>query len=141
MPYHLSRSEDIWMSPEHLRACGTSSGAFATSYAVRTSGMNTGRFILPLTVLRRFDCFSRRLERRSWRNYAKIETGRRAWSEASLKKITGAFYNPLKARYDQLLDAPDDVAPNLNAYITGFSKERQRDDGAFRFRPAHHAHG
>src|SRR6185369_7672527 len=40
-----------------------------------------------------------------------------------LEKVTGRpFYNLSKLDFNRLLDDPNQLAPNLNAYINGFSK-------------------
>ena len=101
------------------------------------------KVILPLTVLRRFDCLLAPTKAQV------LEGARRhqgqagdASSAACSQKITGRpFYNLSKLDFAKLLDDPNQLAPNLNSYINGFSPNVRDDHGAVRLRPADRPHG
>ena len=82
------------------------------------------KVILPLTVLRRFDCVLAPTKERVLKEYAAIKNKPESVVRSLLEKITGRpFYNLSKLDFAKLLDDPNQLAPNLNAYITkGFSK-------------------
>lgn len=82
------------------------------------------KVILPLTVLRRFDCVLAPTKERVLREYAAIKNKPESVVRSLLEKITARpFYNLSKLDFGKLLDDPNQLAPNLNAYITkGFSK-------------------
>ncbi|MDA8349359.1 MAG: class I SAM-dependent DNA methyltransferase [Pseudomonadota bacterium] len=81
------------------------------------------KVILPLTVLRRFDCLLAPTKARVLAEYPKIERKPETVVRSLLEKITGRpFYNLSKLDLPRLLDDPNHLAPNLNAYINGFSK-------------------
>jgi type I restriction enzyme M protein len=80
------------------------------------------KVILPLTVLRRFDCLLASTKVKVLAEHAKIKTKPETVVRSLLQKITGRpFYNLSKLDLGKLLDDPDQLAPNLNAYINGFS--------------------
>jgi type I restriction enzyme M protein len=80
------------------------------------------KVILPLTVLRRFDCLLLPTKERVRAEHAKIKGKPETVVRSVLEKITGRpFYNLSKLDMKKLLDDPNDLAPNLNAYINGFS--------------------
>src|SRR5439155_20382377 len=57
------------------------------------------------------------------RRHPKIKTKPETVVRSLLEKITGRpFYNLAKLDFSKLLDDPNQLAPNLNAYINGFSK-------------------
>ncbi|MBI4516383.1 MAG: SAM-dependent DNA methyltransferase [Deltaproteobacteria bacterium] len=82
------------------------------------------KVILPLTVLRRFDCVLAPTKERVLKEYAAIKHKPESVVRSLLEKITGRpFYNLSKLDFARLLDDPNQLAPNLNAYIAkGFSK-------------------
>ena len=81
------------------------------------------KVILPLTVLRRFDCLLAPTKARVLAEHPKIKTKPETVVRSLLQKITGRpFYNLSKLDLPKLLDDPNQLAPNLNAYINGFSK-------------------
>jgi len=81
------------------------------------------KVILPLTVLRRFDCLLAPTKAQVLAEHAKIKTKPDTVVRSLLEKITGRpFYNLSKLDLPKLLDDPNQLAPNLNAYINGFSK-------------------
>ena len=81
------------------------------------------KVILPLTVLRRFDCLLAPTKAQILGEHPKIKTKPETVVRSLLEKITGRpFYNLSKLDLPRLLDDPNQLAPNLNAYINGFSK-------------------
>ena len=81
------------------------------------------KVILPLTVLRRFDCLLAPSKAQVLGEHPKIKTKPETVVRSLLQKITGrSFYNLSKLDLPKLLDDPNQLAPNLNAYINGFSK-------------------
>ncbi len=81
------------------------------------------KVILPLTVLRRFDCLLAPSKDRVLAEYPKIKTKPETVVRSLLEKITERpFHNLSKLDLGKLLGDPNQLAPNLNAYINGFSK-------------------
>lgn len=81
------------------------------------------KVILPLTVLRRFDCLLAPSKAKVMAEHPKIKTKPDTVVRSLLEKITRRpFYNLSKLDLPKLLDDPNQLAPNLNAYINGFSK-------------------
>ncbi len=85
------------------------------------------KVILPLTVLRRFDCLLAPTKQAVLEKHLEIKTKPETVIRRLLEDITGhKFYNLSKMQFDKdaphsLLNAPNDLAPNLNKYISGFS--------------------
>lgn len=80
------------------------------------------KVILPLTVLRRFDCILAPTKAAVLLEHGKIKGKGEAIIKAKLTNITGRqFYNTSKLDLARLLDDPNQLAPNLNSYINGFS--------------------
>ena len=81
------------------------------------------KVILPLTVLRRFDCLLAPTKAQVLKEHAAIKTKPESVVRSLLEKITQRpFYNLSKIDFSRVLDDPNQLAPNLNAYINGFSK-------------------
>ena len=81
------------------------------------------KVILPLTVLRRFDCLLAPTKARVLEEFPVMKTKPETVVRSLLAKITGfPFYNLSRLDFVKLLDDPNQLAPNLNAYINGFSK-------------------
>jgi type I restriction enzyme M protein len=81
------------------------------------------KVILPLTVLRRFDCLLAPTKGRVLQEHAQIKAKPESVVRSLLEKITGRpFYNLSRLDLPKLLDDPNQLAPNLNSYINGFSK-------------------
>ena len=81
------------------------------------------KVILPLTVLRRFDCLLAPTKTKVLVEHPKIKAKPETVVRSLLEKITGRpFYNLSKLDLPRLLDDPNQLAPNLNAYINGYSK-------------------
>ncbi len=81
------------------------------------------KVILPLTVLRRFDCILAPTKDRVLDEHARVKAKPETVVHSLLAKITGRpFYNLSKMDFSRLLDDPNQLAPNLNAYINGYSR-------------------
>jgi type I restriction enzyme M protein len=80
------------------------------------------KVILPLTVLRRFDCLLAPTKAQVLAEHPKIKAKPETVVRSLLEKITERpFYNLSRLDLAKLLDDPNQLAPNLNAYINGFS--------------------
>ncbi|MDD5458109.1 MAG: class I SAM-dependent DNA methyltransferase [Phycisphaerae bacterium] len=80
------------------------------------------KVILPLTVLRRFDCILASTKGKVLAEYSKLKGKSENIVNARLKEITGVpFYNLSKLTFEKLTDDPNQIAPNLNSYINAFS--------------------
>src|SRR6266568_1555358 len=78
--------------------------------------------ILPLTVLRRFDCLLAPTKNAVLEEYPAIKKKPETVVRSLLQKITKRpFYNLSKLDFPKLLDDPNQLAPNLNSYINKFS--------------------
>ena len=82
------------------------------------------KVILPLTVLRRFDCLLAPTKAQVLAEHAEDqEPSPRASSAACSRRSPDArSTTSRKLDFAKLLDDPNQLAPNLNAYINGFSK-------------------
>jgi type I restriction enzyme M protein len=89
------------------------------------------KVILPLTVLRRFDCILEPTKAAVLKEHAAIKAKPENIIRNKLSSITNhPFYNlskftigkpPEGSGFNGLLDDPNQLAPNLNNYINGFS--------------------
>src|SRR5882762_7614427 len=80
------------------------------------------KVILPLTVLRRFDCILAPTKADVLKEHAKLKGKTENVIRHKLSQITKhSFYNLSKLDLPRLLDDPNQLAPNLNSYINGFS--------------------
>ncbi|MDD2707107.1 MAG: class I SAM-dependent DNA methyltransferase, partial [Verrucomicrobiae bacterium] len=80
------------------------------------------KVILPLTVLRRFDCILAPTKAAVLKEHAAIKTKPENIIRHKLSQITKhPFYNLSKLDLPRLLDDPNQIAPNLNSYLNGFS--------------------
>ena len=81
------------------------------------------KVILPLTVLRRFDCLLEPTKAQVLAEHHDIKAKPETVVRRRLERITGRpFYNLSKLDLPRLLDDPNQLAPNLNAYINGYSR-------------------
>lgn len=81
------------------------------------------KVILPLTVLRRFDCVLEPTKNKVLEAYKKVKGKSENVVSAHLRTITGVpFYNVSLLNFRKLLDDPDQIALNLNSYIKDFSE-------------------
>jgi type I restriction enzyme M protein len=80
------------------------------------------KVILPLTVLRRFDCLLAPTKAAVLEEFPTIKNKPETVLRSLLQKITKRpFYNLSKLDFKKLLDDPNQLAPNLNSYINKFS--------------------
>lgn len=80
------------------------------------------KVILPLTVLRRFDCILAPTKQAVLNEFGEIKGKSENIVTARLREITKVpFYNLSKFTFEKLLDDPNQIAPNLNSYINAFS--------------------
>ena len=80
------------------------------------------KVILPLTVLRRFDCVLAPTKAAVLKEHAAIKAKPENIIRHKLCSLTGhPFYNLSKFDLPRLLDDPNQLAPNLNSYVNGFS--------------------
>jgi len=85
------------------------------------------KVILPLTVLRRFDCLLSLTKQAVLESYPEIRSKPETVTKHLLEDITGyKFYNLSKMQFDSnarnsLLNDPNNLALNLNSYINAFS--------------------
>ncbi|HEX3473204.1 MAG TPA: type I restriction-modification system subunit M N-terminal domain-containing protein [Silvibacterium sp.] len=79
------------------------------------------KVILPLTVLRRFDCLLAPTKARVLEDYEKIQSRPDSVIRGLLERITGRpFFNLSRLDFAKLLDDPNQLAANLNEYISRF---------------------
>lgn len=85
-----------------------------------------GEVILPLTVIRRFDCILADTKDAVLEKYESVKT--LPMRDILLKKAAGGleFYNTSKYTFERLLDDPDNIEDNFCDYLNGFS-ENVRD--------------
>jgi len=80
------------------------------------------KVILPLTVLRRFDCLLVPTKAKVLEEFKAVKTKPETIIRHRLSLVTGRpFYNLSKLDMQKLLDDPNQLAPNLNGYINAFS--------------------
>lgn len=80
------------------------------------------KVILPLTILRRFDCILEPTKGKVLTEFVKLKGKSENIVSAKLRTITSVpFYNLSKLTFKKLLDDPNQIAPNLNSYINAFS--------------------
>jgi type I restriction enzyme M protein len=80
------------------------------------------KVILPLTVLRRFDCSLELTKDKAIEEYNLIKHKGDSIISHKMYEITNyKFYNLSKLNFEKLLDDPNQIAPNLNGYINSFS--------------------
>ena len=80
------------------------------------------KVILPLTVLRRFDCVLAETKEAVLDADAGYAGGNENVRESLLRQAAGRpFYNTSRLDFGRLLDDPNNLAQNLNSYIRDFS--------------------
>lgn len=86
-----------------------------------------GEVILPLVVIKRFDCILAATKDKVLEEYKSVqELGNKDLIDARLKVASGAeFYNISPFTLEKLLDAPNNIASNFRAYLGGFSENVQ----------------
>lgn len=84
-----------------------------------------GEVILPLTVIRRFDCILTDTKEAVLEKYDEVKN--LPMRDVLLRKVSGyEFYNTSKYTFEKLLDDPDNIEENFHNYLNGFS-ENVRD--------------
>ncbi|WP_431785542.1 type I restriction-modification system subunit M [Paenibacillus lactis] len=82
-----------------------------------------GKVILPLAVLRRFDCVLESTKDEVLENFEKFKAMNEDAREPILNRIAKQnFHNTSKYNFANLLTDADNIADNLRDYINGFSK-------------------
>ena len=85
------------------------------------------KVILPLTVLRRFDCLLASTKDAVLRENARLNKRKNlpvSVRESLLTKASGqAFYNDSELGFERLLDDPNNIAQHLVTYINRFSEK------------------
>lgn len=99
------------------------------------------KVILPLTVLRRFECLLEPTRQAVIEEFQSLKTKPEGVQRARLQQVSGhRFYSLSRIRLalpgekiHSLLDDPNNLAPNLNSYINGFSSNVRDIMERFRF--------
>ena len=99
------------------------------------------KVVLPLTVLRRFECLLEPTRQNVLDEYELWKTKPERVQQARLQSVSGhRFYNLSKMQFrlsgehvHSLLDDPDNLALNLNSYINGFSSNVRAIMEKFKF--------
>ena len=79
-----------------------------------------GEVILPLTVIRRFDCILADTKEAVLAKYEQVQ--KLPTKDIFLKMASGRdFYNTSKYTFEKLLDDPDNIEANFRDYLNGFS--------------------
>jgi type I restriction enzyme M protein len=91
-----------------------------------------GEVILPLTVIRRFDCILAETKNDVLEKYESIKT--LPMKDVLLRKASKQpFYNTSKYTFERLLDDPDNIETNFRDYLNGFSDNIQDIIEKFKF--------
>ena len=94
------------------------------------------RVMLPMTVLRRFDCVLAPTKEKSSRSLNALKGGKsqETRSTAKLNKVAGQrFHNHSPLDFEKLKGDPDNINKHLVSYIKGFSANVQRIFEYFEF--------
>lgn len=91
-----------------------------------------GEVILPLTVIRRFDCILADTKDAVLVKYEQVQ--KLPMKDVLLRKASGkAFYNTSKYTFEKLLADPDNIEDNFRDYLNGFSENVQDIIEKFKF--------
>lgn len=91
-----------------------------------------GEVILPMTVIRRFDCIIADTKAAVLEKYESVKS--LPMRDVLLRKASGHdFYNTSKYDFDKLLDDPDNIEANFRDYLNGFSENIQDIIEKFKF--------
>lgn len=83
-----------------------------------------GDVILPLTVIRRFDCILFDTKDAVLKKYEEVK--KLPMKDVLLRKASGFdFYNTSKYTFEKLMDDPDHIEENFRDYLNGFSENVQ----------------
>jgi type I restriction enzyme M protein len=92
------------------------------------------KVILPLTVLRRFDCLLAPTKHQALTTFEKNKTKSETIVSRVVCEATGyPFYNLHKLDFAKLLDDPNHLAQNLGSYINAFSSDVRSIMEKFKF--------
>lgn len=91
-----------------------------------------GEVILPLTVIRRFDCILADTKDAVLEKYEQVKN--LPMKDILLRNASGkAFYNTSKYTFERLLDDPDHIEENFRDYLNGFSENVREILEKFKF--------
>lgn len=92
-----------------------------------------GEVILPLTVIRRFDCILSDTKDAVLKKYDEVK--KLPMKDVLLRSAAGDkdFYNTSKYTFERLLDDPDNIEENFRDYLNGFSENVQDIIEKFKF--------
>lgn len=91
-----------------------------------------GEVILPLTVIRRFDCILADTKDAVLEKYESVKN--LPLRDVLLRNASGhPFYNTSKFTFEKLLAAPNDIEANFRDYLNGFSENVQDIIQKFKF--------
>ena len=91
-----------------------------------------GEVILPLTVIRRFDCILADTKDAVLEKYESVKN--LPLRDVLLRNASGhPFYNTSKFTFEKLLAAPNDIEENFRDYLNGFSENVQDIIQKFKF--------
>ncbi len=91
-----------------------------------------GEVILPLTVIRRFDCILSDTKDAVLEKYEQVKN--LPMKDILLRNASGkAFYNTSKYTFERLLDDPDHIEENFRDYLNGFSENVREILEKFKF--------
>lgn len=91
-----------------------------------------GEVILPLTVIRRFDCILTDTKDAVLEKNEQVKN--LPMKDVLLRNASGkAFYNTSKYTFDRLLDDPDHIEENFRDYLNGFSENVREILEKFKF--------
>ena len=91
-----------------------------------------GEVILPLTVIRRFDCILSDTKDAVLKKYLEVKD--LPMRDILLRNASGfQFYNTSKYTFERLLDDPDNIETNFRDYLNGFSPNVQEIIEKFKF--------
>ena len=91
-----------------------------------------GDVILPLTVIRRFDCILSDTKEAVLNKFEEVKN--LPMRDVLLKKASGfEFYNVSQYTFEKLMDDPDNIEDNFRDYINGFSENVQDIIEKFKF--------
>jgi type I restriction enzyme M protein len=91
-----------------------------------------GEVILPLTVIRRFDCILSDTKDAVLQKYEDVKN--MPMKDILLKKASGfEFYNTSKYTFEKLISDPDNIEDNFKDYLNGFSENVRNIIEKFKF--------
>lgn len=95
-----------------------------------------GEVILPMTVLRRFDCILAKTKDAVLTKYEEVKNLDSEMKDILLRKASGFdFYNISKYTFEKLIEDPDNIETNFKDFINGFSDNVQDIIRKFKFDP------